>query len=226
VSPLTRDRRKESLLAERGSPSDMGIADIFKRKPKEHPVTAGDLNVKIAYSGLPTPLAANVEALLSAYGEQATKPTSVDLQGGESIHFFTLRRKTDAPVEGRRLVLHVYASARPSHPDTLSNLFKGASVLVLLHYANESAHIDREWLDQARARGAREFPVVVQVVYPDAFARAAPGVAPETCNVSGVRDGFGLPRDAPIIATSRPSDAAAETFETAVRLVLGRLART
>jgi hypothetical protein len=197
----------------------MSIADLFKRRPKQGPldVAAGDVNIKLAYSGLPTPLAENMEALLSAHADAATKVTSLDFGEGASLHFFTLRPAANASLEGRRLVPHVFASARPYHSEALSNLVKGASLIVLLHAANESSHIDREWLEQARLRGPPELPVVVQLVRVDAR---------DACDLSRVRDGLGLPADAPIIPTSRALDAAAETFEAAVRLAAGRIART
>jgi hypothetical protein len=205
----------------------MGIADLFKKAPpKGAPVAdaTNALNVKIAYSGMSMPLAANLEALLAAHGEPSTQVITQELPGGAPLRFFTLRRKGDAPVDGRRLVLHVYSCARPSQPDAVKSLVMGASALVVSHLANESVGIDREWLAQARAASARELPVVVQVVYPEAFVRMT-GSTPEGCDASAVRDGLGLPPDCPVFATSRPPEAAIETFEAAVQIAVARAAR-
>jgi hypothetical protein len=87
------------------------------------------------------------------------------------------------------------------------------------------AVVDRESLEQARAKGTREFPVVVQVVYPDGFVQTS-GAGPEACNAPAFREALGLPADSPIIPTSRPANAALETLDAAVRLAAMRLART
>ncbi len=170
-------------------------------------VATNEINVKVGFLGT-----AGSQLLAVLPEHETTELSTLLFPGAKTLEFFSWRPEPHEPVQGRRLVLHIYGSEGVNDNNVLRNLLLGAEASVAAMSARSTRIVEASLLLERIRPGP---PLVIQLVDTE---------HEEAVSLTQFRLALGLPPD--VLLVSAPladTRLIRETVEAVVRLALSRL---